>query len=194
MPNPNYDFLQPVLGDEIFAQFSEKMSGAKGITLVNTADGSYIPKAKLDEERAVSKGYKTQIDDLKVKLTDLQKTADASEALKGQITQLQSDIAARDTAMKQQRLEFAIKDALRLVKAKDADVVMKMIDSAKITENNGQLYGLNEQIDGLKKNYAYLFDSDTDSNGGVDPHQDPNTQKPGANYSLNEMIRRAAGR
>ncbi len=194
MPNQNLDFLQPVLGDELFAQFSEKMSEAKGITLVNSFDGSYVPKAKLDEERTVSKGYKTQIDELNGKLTQLQEAANGSEALKNQITQLQSDIAAKDAAMKQQQLQYAIKDAVRGSKAKNADVVMRMIDLKKITENNGQLYGLNEQIEALKTSDAYLFEADGDPNGGVDPHQDPGGEKPGKNYTVNEMIRRAAGR
>lgn len=193
MPN-TYDFLQPVLGDELFAQFSEKMGEAKGITLVNTADGSFVPKSKLDEERTVSKQYKSQIDELNGKLTQLQQVADGSEALKGQITQLQSDIAAKDAAMKQQRLEYTVKDAIRKNKAKDADVVLKMIDITKITEDDDKIYGLNEQIEALKKTYDYLFESEGDPNGGVDPHQDPNGQKPGSNYSVNEMIRRAAGR
>lgn len=194
MPNTNFDFLQPVLGDDLFAQFSEKMNGAKGITLVNTADGSYIPKAKLDEERTVSKGYKTQIDELNGKLTQLQEAANGSEAMKQQITQLQNDIAAKDDAMKQQRLQFAIKDAVRSSKAKNADVVLRMIDLKKVSENNGQLYGLNEQIDSLKKSDAYLFETEVDQAGGLDPHQDPGGDKPGKNYSVNEMIRRAAGR
>ena len=191
---PNLDFLKPALGDELFAQVSEKLADAKDITLVNTADGSFVPKSKLDSEREVSKGYKTQIDELNGKLTQLQEAANGSEALKQQITQLQSDIAARDAAMKQQQLQFSIKDAIRGSKAKDADVVMKMIDDKKITENNGQLYGLNEQLEALKKDYAYLFESEADPKGGVDPHQDPDGSKPGSNATVNEMIRKAAGR
>jgi len=193
MPN-TFDFLQPVLGDELFAQFSEKMSEAKGITLVNTADGSFVPKQKLEDERTVSKGYKTQIDELNGKLTQLQEVANGSEALKSQITQLQNDIQAKDNAMKQQCLEFKVKDAIRDKKAKNPDVVMKMIDLTKISENDGQFFGLNEQLDSLKKTDAYLFESEGDPNGGVDPHQDPDGDKPGSNYSVNEMIRRAAGR
>lgn len=191
---PNLDFLKPVLGDDLFAQVSEKLQGAEGITLVNTADGSYVPKAKLDEERTTSKTYKTQIDEMNVQLTQLQEAANGNDALKGQIAQLQNDIAAKDAAMQKQKLMYAVKDAVRGSKAKNPDVVIRMIDSGKITENNGQLYGLTEQIDALKKSDAYLFESEGDPNGGVDPHQDPNGQKPGPNYTMNEMIRRAAGR
>lgn len=191
---PNFEFLQPVLGDELFAQFSEKMNDAKGITLVNTADGSYVPKAKLDEERDVSKGYKAQIAELNGKLTELQKAADGSEALKAQISQLQSDIAAKDTEMKKQQLQYTIKDAVRSSKARNPDVVLRMIDLNRITENNGQIYGLIEQLEALKKTDAYLFESESEPNGGVDPHRDPEGTKPGTNYTVNQMIRQAAGR
>ena len=194
MPGTNIDFLKPALGDDLFAQVSEKLADAKDITLVNTADGSYVPKSKLDAERDVSKGYKTQIDTLNGELTKLKDAAKDSEALKTQITQLQRDIASRDAAMKQKQLQYTIKDAIRGSKAKSVDVVMKMIDEKKITEANGQLFGLNEQIEALKKDYAYLFESENDPNGGVDPHQDPNGNKPGTNFTVNEMIRKAAGR
>ena len=191
---PNLDFLKPALGDELFEQVSAKLADAKDITLVNTADGSFVPKSKLDSEREVSKGYKTQIDQLNGELTKLKESATDAEALKSQITQLQSDIASRDAAMKQQQLQYTIKDAIRGSKAKNADVVLKMIDTQKITENNGQLFGLNEQHEALKKTDAYLFESETDPNGGVDPHKEPDGGKPGANYTVNEMIRKAAGR
>lgn len=193
MPN-TFDFLKPALGDELFAQVEEKLANAKGITLVNTADGSYVPKAKLDEERNISKGYKTQIDELNGELTKLKESATDAEALKGQITQLQSDIAAKDTAMKQQQLQYTIKDTIRGSKAKNVDVVLRMLDLTKITESNGKLYGLEEQIDSLKKSDGYLFESEADPNGGVDPHHDPEPAKPGTNQAVNDMIRQAAGR
>ena len=189
-----YEFLKPVLGDELYTQFDEKMSAAEGISLVNLTDGQYIPKAKFDEERNTNKGYKSQIDELNQKLAELQKAVDGNETLKGQIAQLQSDITARDAALKKQQLEYTIKDAVRNNKAKNADVVMKMIDQSKITENNGQFYGLNEQIEALKQTDAYLFEDKQASSGGVDPHNDPNSQKPGTNEQVNDMIRRAAGR
>lgn len=190
----NYEYLKPVLGDELYGQFTEKMSSAEGIVLINNADGTHIPKAKFDEERNASKAYKAQIDELNQKLGQLQKDAEGNEALKTQIAQLQSDIASKDTEMKQQRLQFTIRDAIRDSKARNVDVVMKMIDMSKIAENNGQIIGLNEQIEALRKNDSYLFVNDNDQNGGVDPHSQPDGNKIGTNYSVNELIRRAAGR
>ena len=45
----DYEYLKETLGEELYGQFTEKMQGS-GIELVNARDGSYIPKAKFDEE------------------------------------------------------------------------------------------------------------------------------------------------
>ena len=227
----NIDFLRPAIGDDLFEQVYEKLKDAKGITLVNTADGSYVPKSKFDDERNVSKGYKAQIDELNGKLTQLQEAASAAEKLKEQIAslqeaangneelkkqivqmqeavagtdklkeqlaQLQADIVAKDEAMKNQKLQFAIRDGARNAKAKNPDIVVKMIDTSKITENNGQYAGLNEQFEALKASDAYLFEGEKEPDqppaGGVDPHNEPDPGAPGSNESLNAMIRHAAG-
>ena len=194
----NYEFLKPVLGDELYTQFSEKMSGseAEGIMLVNAKDGSYIPKAKLDEERSTSKGYKGQIEELNAQLAELKKAVEGNDSLKEQIAKLQEGITSRDAALKAQQMDFTIKDAVRGSKAKNADVVIKMIDRGKITENDGHIYGLNEQIEALKKTDAYLFEEEKPQQtpaGGIDPHNDPSLQKPTTNSAINDMIRRAAG-
>ena len=193
----NYEFLKPVLGDELYTQFSEKMSGsdAEGIMLVNAKDGSYIPKAKLDEERSTSKGYKGQIEELNAQLAELKKTAEGNDDLKAQSAKLQESITSRDAALKAQQMDFTIKDAVRGSKAKNADVVMIMIDRSKITENDGHIYGLNEQLEALRKTDAYLFEEEKPKQnaGGIDPHNDPNLQKPTAYSVVNDMIRKAAG-
>lgn len=190
----NIDFLKPVLGDDLFAQVSEKLASATGITLANIGDGSYIPKEKLEEERTTSKGYKSQISELNGKLAQLQEAANGNDALKAQITQLQSDLAAKDAALNRQMLEYRIKDTVRGSKAKNADVIMKMIDIEKIKEKNGELIGLDDQIEALKKSDAYLFEPVSDGNGGVDPHNEPGSDPKPANYNVNQLIRQAAGR
>lgn len=189
-----YDFLKPVLGDELFAQFDEKMKASEGITIANVSDGSFIPKAKFDEERNNGKAYKQQIEELNGKLTALQQAADGNEALKGQITQLQNDIAAKEDELKNQRLRYSIVDAVRKSKARNEDVVFRMIDQSKITENGGNLYGLSEQLEALKKSDPYLFESEHSPSGGYDPSHAPEGKGKSGNASINDAIRRAAGR
>lgn len=190
----SYDFLKPVLGDELYSQFDEKMAAAEGIVLANVHDGSFIPKAKFDEVNNSNKGYRTQIDDLNARLNTLSENAKDNEALRGEITQLRQSIADKDKERDALRREYQIRDVARTFKARNVDVVMKMIDNSKITENNGQLYGVNEQFEAIKKSDPYLFDDDQPASGGIDPHQEPNGAKAGSNDSFNQMIRRATGR
>ena len=58
------EFLKPVLGDQVYTSFLEKMNDAPGITLVNASDGSYVPKAKFDTEIAAKKQYLSQVESL----------------------------------------------------------------------------------------------------------------------------------
>ena len=60
----NLDILKPVLGAELYTQFLEKMQDAKGISLINAADGSYVPKAKFDTEIAAKRQYLSQVEAL----------------------------------------------------------------------------------------------------------------------------------
>ena len=62
MPDtPNYDYLKPVLGEELFGQFAEKMAAAQGIQLANVGDGAYIPKAKYDADKRQLSSQITQL-------------------------------------------------------------------------------------------------------------------------------------
>lgn len=188
------EFLKPILGDDLYAQFSEKMNSAEGVRLANIADGSFIPKAKYDEERTANKTYKQQVDELNGKLTALQEAAAGNDDLKNQIAKLQSDLAAKDTEMQRRQLEFGAREVIRGRKARNVDIVMRMIDMSKVTESNGQYYGLNEQLDALVKSDPFLFEPEHDHAGGLDPNKDPDPGKPNSNYSVNQLIRRAAGR
>ena len=188
----NLDFLKAALGDELLAQVSEKLKGADNISLVNLSDGNYIPKAKFDEERQAGKAYKAQIEELNGKLGELQALAQDNESLKSQIQQLQDNLQKQGEEMQQQRLQYSIRDAVREKGARNAELVMRMIDPGKISEKNGQLLGLAEQIEALKKSDGYLFRTEQDQ-GGVDPHREPDGHN-GTNFAVNEMIRRAAGR
>ena len=122
------DFLKPVLGDELFTQVSDKLSGATGITLANIADGSYVPKAKFDDERTKAKNLTTQVNDLTQQLADAQKNAGDVDALNQQITKLTQDVTDRDNKLASLSTDYDIKDALRAAKARDVDIVFGLLD------------------------------------------------------------------
>ncbi len=188
-------FLKPFLGDELYAQVETKLQNATGLTLANIADGSYIPKDKFDTERNRVKTLTTQVTDLTTQLNAAKAASGNVDALNAQITQLQADIANRDSKIASIGKEYKIKDALRGMKARNVDVIMPLLHQDKITEKDGKLDGLTEQIENLKKSDSYLFDDDQGGNGGFDGGQNiGGSGGDSINSAVNTAIRAMSGR
>lgn len=192
-----YEYLKPILGDELFAQFVEKMNGATGVTLVNTADGSFVPKAKFDDANDKAKTLNQQIATLTAQLQEAQQQNGDTASLNAQIEKLTADVTARDEQIAKLGLTYRIKDALRGMNVRNADVVMPLLKMDSISEQDGKLVGLNEQVEEIKKSDSYLF---TDSGrqhgnfgfGGSLGNQGGKEQPSSAD--ANAAIRMAAGR
>jgi len=187
-----YEFLKPILGDELFAQFEEKMSAATGITLANIADGSHIPKSKFDEVNGKLRTANQSIATLNSQLSEAQSKSGTVDELNGKITQLTSDLAARDTQIAQIGLRYRAKDELRAMGVRNPDMLLNMLDMSKVSEQDGKLMGLSDQVEPFRKSDAYLFNNTPAPRGGfggsVDQRQEISTA------DANAAIRMAAGR
>ena len=192
------DFLRPVLGDELFAQVAEKLNGATGITLVNSADGSFVPKAKYDEDHNKVKDLTTQIADLTAQLATAQKNLGSIAELNEKVTQLSKDVADRDTRLASLSTDYEIKDALRAAKARDVDIVFGLLDRGKITKKDGKLLGADEQIQAIRNAKGFLFEGDEkQGRAGFSGQQDiigANAGGENTNAAVNGAIRQMAGR
>ena len=233
----NFDFLKPVLGDELYTQFAEKMANANGITLANIGDGSYIPKAKFDTEVAAKKQYsgqltelskqsatyakqieeltaqleeaqatsanakelQTKVEELTADLEAKKKALSESKALNKQVEQLTATIADKDKAIELLGKTNRVTNFLRASGARNPDVLIKMIDLDKVGIKDGKISGLDEQIETLKVSDPYLFAGEPSPKGGVDDGGTDNSREhasyeKGENESINDELRRAAGR
>lgn len=192
-----YDFLKPILGDDLFAQVSVKLDGATGLNLVNVADGSYVPKAKFDDERNKAKNLTAQVTDLTAKYNEANQKAGSVDALNAKITQLTQDVTDRDAKLASLSTDYDIKDALRAAKARDVDIVFGLLDRAKIERKDGKLTGIDEQIKAIRDSKGFLFDSDDKGGqrGGFAGQQDIiGGNGGGGNAAINDAIRQMAGR
>lgn len=188
-------FLKPFLGDELYTQVEAKLQNATGLMLANIAGGSHVPKDKYDTERNNVKTLTAQVADLTNQLNAAKAANGNVDTLNAQIKQLQADVADRDSKIASIGKEYRIKDALRGLKARNVDVIMPLLHQDKITEKDGKLEGLTEQIENLKKSDGYLFDDDQGGNGGFDGSQDLGGSGGGNdNSKVNALIRAAAGR
>lgn len=194
----NLDFLKPVLGDELFAQVADKVKGS-GLNLVNIADGSYIPKAKFDEQLDKVKGLQKDLADRDEQIKQEQAKNATVDALNMQIDQLKQDVAAKTQQLDSLTMDYDIKDFVRAAKPKDLDIVVGLLNREKISKKDGKLSGVEEQLKALQESKGFLFDTEQDkggSRGGFDGRQDimGSAGEDTSNAAVNNAIRQLAGR
>ena len=125
----------------------------------------YIPKARFDEVNNEKKKLELDVRDRDGQLEILKNSTGDVEAMKAQIATLQADNKAKDDAhaaeIKQIRIDNAIDSALTGAKAKNnvaVKALLKDLDKAELADD-GTIKGLAEQIAGLQKSDAYLFET-----------------------------------
>ena len=126
-------------------------------------DGNFIPKSRFNEVNEENKTLKQSVADRDKQLDDLKKSAGDNADLQQQITDLQKANAdqkkAHEEELSRVRLENAVELALSDAKAKNIKAVKAMLDmeNVKLGED-GNLSGLAEQVEALKKSDGYMFD------------------------------------
>lgn len=186
--------LKGIIPDDLLAQVEAAVKDRDKFTLVNGADGSYVPKAKFDEEHTTAKTYKDQAADYKAKLDTAVASAGDSEAMKGQLATLQKQLTDNEAAHTAALLGFRVKDAVRGHKVHDADVIMPLLKMDTIKEdakNPGKFTGLDEQIKELRTSKPFLFSDAPDDKGGA--QQTGAKGAEGTNKQVNDAIRNAWG-
>lgn len=140
--------------------------------------GKMIPKSRFDDKNEEVKELKEQLQQRDTQLTELQAKASGHEELQAQITALQQQNeqaqAEYQQQLQQKEFDFALTEALRDAKAKNPKAVKALLDSESIKYENGQLIGLSEQLEKLKKSDDYLFVAEglkgnTPPQGGTPP-------------------------
>ena len=149
--------------DKIMAENGKDIEAEKTKTTAMTSERDTLQKS-LDDANKTIKGYKDMdIDAIKKSATDWEEKAKQAEK------------ALEDT-----RIENALDKALAEVSTIDVDLLKKVLDREAILFKDGKFTGLNEQIEGLKKDKPYLFKTeekppeDAQNGNGFDPYVPPN--------------------
>jgi hypothetical protein len=178
------DFLKEILGEELFAQVSEKINAHNGneankekqIKIGNLGGGEYVSKAKHDALQALFDGQKTELDTANGLIADFKKSEKGNEALQGKITAYETKISQLQDQLKQTQLDSEIKVALLAAKATDIDYLtykLKANNEKLDLGEDGKIKGIDDMITGLKTQFPNQFEKAGSGNPVVDPNPLP---------------------
>ena len=131
----------------------------------------WIPKSRYNELSESKKLVDKNLENANKTLEDLKGKAGLSDEYKAQIDKLKDEAKKAEEAHKatitQMKRDSAIESALTSAKARNTKAVRALLDEGKLVLNDdGTLSGIKEQIEAVKKDNAFLFDSSDDDNGG----------------------------
>lgn len=155
-----------IFGEELGTQI-EGVIAEKNINLIvdDKEKPAYIPKSRFDELVGAKNQFKTQVGELSNELEALKKNAKGNEELTQAIQELQNKNTEWETKYNKTLIDNAVKMQALHHKALDPSDLAKFLDYNELTlDEEGNVKGLKEQIDGLKETKAYLFEQDKKNN------------------------------
>lgn len=165
------EFLKAILGDELYAQFAEKLNAYNGdaankdkqIKLANLGGGEYVGKGKYDALQALLDGKTTELDTANGLIAELKKGTKGNEDLQGKITGYETQVQQLQAELENTKLENAIQLALRDAKAVDPDyLAFKLREKYNADEltldENGKVKGMDDKLAGLKTQFPAQFE------------------------------------
>lgn len=170
------EFLKEFLDEQTYSAVESQLKGNEKVKLANLKDGDYVSKAKYDgvvSDLETTKGELANrdkdLDELKKNMPE-DKTKDIEELQSKYDTEKQ----ALEEKLKQNKVDAAIQIALAKSQPKDEVAVRAHLDGfikdAKFDDEKGTIVGLDEHINSMKKEKAYLFEdvqADGEPNGGA---------------------------
>ena len=125
----------------------------------NYLDGQYVTKARFNEVNESKKSLETQLTERDNQLKELKKVD--ADALKDKIKELEEANKAAKAQAVEQLNQLKLDSAIKITlgdKTHDADMVASLFDKSKlILGEDGKITGLDEQLNQLKTDKAFLF-------------------------------------
>lgn len=160
--------------------------------IVDDYGKNYVSKSQFNQKNEEAKHLKGEADTFKKEIEELKKANKDNEDLVKQIDALKNQATEREKTYKAQAKKMQVNNLVELAliknKAKNttaAKALLKDLDKAEIVD--GDIKGLSEQIEALKKSDAYLFDAvkigHAPGEGGTTP----------PNQSVQEQLEKAMG-
>lgn len=188
------ELLKSILGGLYTEQIGEAL-GTRELAVVN--DGSYIPRAKFNEE---IKALKDQITARDKQLKDLEPKAAGNEELRKELQRLQDENRQAsenyEAKVKQLHFDHTLEQTLIGLKARNTKAVKAMLNLENIKLDGDKFIGLDEQIKTLQQSDAYLFGEVVKPHigGPSNPPAGGGASGENSNAEMNAFIRGGLGR
>ena len=176
------DFLKEILGEELFAQFAEKINAHNGneankdkqIKIANLGGGEYVSKAKHDALQALFDGKEQELTAANGLIEGFKKSQKDNEAVQGQITAYQDQVKQLQAQLVQTQIDSGLKIAFMEAGGTDIDFLIwkaKQGNDGKPLElgEDGKIKGIDDLISGLKTSAPNHFKKA----GGVKVEENP---------------------
>lgn len=102
-------------------------------------------------------------------IKDLEPLTRDNEELKTKLTTMQEEnqqaLSKQEAEYKKQMFDIALNSKLLSYNAKNPKVLKSLLDVDKLTLDNDNIIGLNEQIEAIKKSDDYLFEKEIKGSG-----------------------------
>lgn len=168
-----YDKIVAAMGTELAKEVSAKLNGFD----IDAASEKLIPKEVFDQERDKVKALTASVSERDTQLSELTAKAKGNEELSAEIKRLQGDNKAKAEEYEQriakQSFDYALDKELSGAKARNTKSVSALLDMAKLQLKDGKIDGLTEQLEGIKKDNAFLFEEIAPNSGTGMPQNNP---------------------
>lgn len=157
------DFLKEILGEDLFEKVAEKINAHNGneankdsqIKLANLSGGEYVGKAKHDALQAQLDSKAQELTAANGLIDGFKKSQKDNEAVQGQITDYQNQVAKLQEQLKQTQIDSGLKIALMEAGGSEIDYLIwkaKTDNGGKPLEltEDGKIKGIDDMISGLK--------------------------------------------
>ncbi len=177
------EFLKELFGGGAltYDQLAEAAK-AKGIQAVNASGGEWVPKKDLEHAQG-------QISTLTGQL------GDANKKLEGYDPNWKSKAEEDRKALEKQQFDFSLERALAASKPRNAKALLNFLDRDKLKLVDGEIIGLDKQLEALKKgdDTAFLFEAEPARRTGMS-HQYGGEGSPDKKEMANAALRSLFGK
>lgn len=182
------EFLKAILGDALYAQFETAVNEYNQlpdnkdnqVKLADLGTGEYVGKGKYTALETDIANLKEQIKTNEGTIATLKNANKDNETLQQTIKTHEGTIETLKTTyegkLKEMRIEAAIQS--KLTDAKHPDLLVGKFDKTKLSlSEDGQVFGIDEQLATIKEQYKDLFTVDVKGNPPYNKDKTPPGQK-----------------